>query len=408
MSAMKRCLVCLVVIFTINNNLPLTEAATPGENISAISSRFAVNKEFEQTYHDTAVHRVEEIVDGSNLQDLGDGVFWEREFNKSNTRYVQFFFDNIRAGDEDYHIRILLDPAAKAVATYSAKEFASGTEFITGLLPPGRLRIQLRGSTQPKTVSFRFSQALWHEEPSRAMVQSGVARWVHVASLASDSQAVAAARAIAMLHIGPTGITCTGALIEPDIIVTNYHCVIYSLAYLKSAESNKMGCDDIIIEFDYLIKHNAGVVTKCKSIKIANSAADIALLTLDPVAIRRNEEIRMPLTVRPKAEGVPDRLSIIHHPVGLPLAIEDYCRRRSSDGADVVQHDCYTLKGSSGAPLLDEKWRWFALHYKGAYPNHWSQDTIESDTAMNGPKYNSAKPAGILERLSDTINAPNK
>jgi hypothetical protein len=358
--------------------------------------------ELQQIYHDAAIFKIDETIDGSKLKDRGDGVFWERSFTKSDTRYVRFYFDNIKAQSKDFRIRVLRDPAATMVAEYSGTEFANRPDFITGLLPSGELRIQLMSSRGLADLSFELVQASWREEPNRAIVESFAPRWTYITSLRPDHPAIKAARAVAMVHIGPSEVKCTGALIEPELVVTNYHCMRYSLAFLQSGAAIPHQCTDVVVEFDYLVKDAPGRQARCLAVRV-NRDLDVAFLSIDAAAVRIDGQERIPLLRRPDQDGLPTTIAFIHHPVGLPLVLDDNCHLRGRTDPLTEQHDCITTQGSSGSPIVDKQWRWVAIHFEAAYPSKWTFDQIMKDLADNGEKYNKARPAPVVAAAEDGV-----
>jgi len=69
-------------------------------------------KLLQQTYVEATVRSLNEVVDVAKLPTAADEVLWEREFNQTSTRYIQFYFDQIRyTKGADFVIRILRIPS---------------------------------------------------------------------------------------------------------------------------------------------------------------------------------------------------------------------------------------------------------------------------------------------------------
>ncbi len=366
-------------------------------------------KLLQQTYVEATVRSLNEVVDVAKLPTAADEVLWEREFNQTSTRYIQFYFDQIRyTKGADFVIRILRIPSERPIAIYSSSSFAANAEFITGLLPAERLRVQLVVATSAKPdLSFRLFQVMWQARPGEnATPQSLVPRWDPVTSLQPADEIAKWSSSVAMLHIGPTEVTCTGVLIDYRTVATNYHCIHYSLQFLKSENAEKKFCDDVIIEFDYLRAGTLGVSTRCVAVR-ANAELDVALLSIDAAAIRLNSgEVRNPVRVRPPGEPLTGALNIIHHPEGLPLSYESNCKLKEIEGKELL-HSCDTSSGSSGSPVFDAQMRWAGLHFKGPYPNTWTIQRVLDDRRDNGPKYNRAKMSDDIMSFAQTSISPN-
>jgi len=60
------------------------------------------------------------------------------------------------------------------------------------------------------------------------------------------------------------------------------------------------------------------------------------------------------------------------------------------------EHDCITTSGSSGSPVIDEQWRWTAIHFQAAYSRKWTFEQISDDIVHNGEKYNKARSASAV------------
>jgi hypothetical protein len=335
-------------------------------------------------------------VDEQKFREVRKGVFWQMPFGQTKTRYIRFRFDNIKSPPgASYSIRVLTLPFEQEVARYPADKFAQAESFMTGLLPSGELRLELAADSAPQGLSFRLERALWRIAPGTVTVHSPLVSTLLVGTLPASSPFHEPEHSIAIVHIGPTETTCTGTLVDEQTVATNHHCVKYSLAYQKSKQSAAPSCQDIVVEFDFLAPNQRGSTANCIALK-TDEALDVALLTLD----RKASEIgpdknRRPVKFRPAGEGPPDVVRMLHHPLGFPLAVQEHCRVRKVEQADLF-HDCSPANGSSGSPLFDEQMRWVGIHYKGAYPRSWSNEKQFEDMQKNGPKYNQARAASAV------------
>jgi len=341
-----------------------------------------------------------EVVNDQKFQEVRRGVFWQMPFGQMHTRYIRFRFDNIKSPPgASYSIRVLRLPLEEEVARYPASEFASHDSFMTGLLPSGELRIELTAASAPTGLSFRLQRAVWQAPPHQVTPHSPIIATTLLASLPAGSLMHQPEHSVALLHIGPTEVTCTGVLIDEQTVATNHHCMLYSLAWQESKQSATPSCQDVVAEFDFLTKNQRGPSANCVSVR-TDEALDIALLNLDRKAAEIGpDNNRHPVKIRPASEGIPQIVRLLHHPVGFPLAIAEFCKVHKVEQTDIF-HDCGAANGSSGSPLFDEQMRWVGLHYKGAYPRTWTTERILRDLQENGPKYNRArKAAAIMEFL---------
>jgi hypothetical protein len=368
--------------------------------LAAVPMQSALAQEdeaYERVHQDARTQDLNETADEQKFRELRRGVFWESTFGHANTRYIRFRFDNIKSPPgAAYRIRILQLPLENEVASYPAGEFAHADTFMTGLLPAGEFRIELLADSTPKGLSFRLASALWQVLPTEALVHSPIVKIVYANSFPATSPLREPAHAVAMLHIGPLETTCTGVLIEAGTIATNYHCMKYSLAFQQSKQSPTPSCDDVMAEFEFLALNQRGTTAKCRSVT-ADEKLDLAFLGFDPRDIELAPgKPRQPVKIRPASEGMPSNVELIHHPLGLPLVIDEHCAVRKVEQPDLL-HDCSAVNGSSGSPLFDEKLRWIGLHYKGPYPRTWTIEKIFDDIQKNGPSYNRARESSVIE-----------
>lgn len=301
-------------------------------------------------------------------------ITWQQSVVKHNVRYVRLQLGEFQ-GDPgaDAELRVLLEPLGMPVARYSWKEMAAnGTSFMTGLLPAGTLRLQLVQGFGPMAGSFKILKL--HSKTPRKTLEpqsAGVQRDMPLHTFAGSHMAYRLAPSVAMLHIGPTGVTCTAFVVAPNLVATNYHCIEMSLRFLQTETQTNKACDDVLVEFDY-VKNERGSTASCEKVEKTDEPNDVALLRIAGVPKAVDGTDRAPLT-RSVLTG--SALTILHHPSGLPLAVEVLCNFRGIDGGDLL-HDCGTSPGSSGAAIFDDTGKVVGLHYKGAYPPHWTLEQV--------------------------------
>jgi hypothetical protein len=346
---------------------------------------------FQLIHQDGRSMTLDTVVDEAQFREVRKGVFWQMPFGQMRTRYIRLRFDNIKSPPgASYSIRVLRLPLEEEVARYTASEFAARDSFMTGLLPSGELRIELWAESLPKGLSFRLERAVWRAPPAGVTVHSPIVNTLLITFFPEGSPIREPERSVAVLHIGPTEVTCTGVLIDEQTVATNHHCMQYSLAFQQSKQSATPSCQDVVAEFDFLAQNQRGSSANCVSVR-TDEALDVALLVLDRKAAEiAPERKRRPVKVRPPSEGIPQVVKLLHHPIGFPLAVHEHCRVHKVEQTDIF-HDCGAANGSSGSPLFDEQMRWVGLHYKGAYPRTWSNEKQLQDMQVNGPRYNRAR-----------------
>lgn len=149
-------------------------------------------------------------------------------------------------------------------------------------------------------------------------------------------------------------LTCTGTLVSPTLVLTANHCIEPDL-------DENIEVKEILMRFGYLSDLEAeGFTVPLVLQPVDNdSNLDFALLEIDRQLVSDVSKILDYAKPVPIVRADPDRreeLLIVHHPYGRPLrATRRFCRGADSTTAERgarFPHQCDTLQGSSGAPIL--------------------------------------------------------
>ena len=337
---------------------------------------------------------VELTVTDADLKTMGGGVFWEARINPPKARYSRISIDGGNSNVSSFKI-LVIDIGSGVQVTTLDSERLKDTPFLSGLLPGRPLLLRLSAANQPRGVHFTIKAILSPPQAFVAHPQSALIKLNFVSDEHNNQLIQKIARSVPILHIGPADITCTGALVAPDTIVTNFHCLKYSLQYQRSKDAPQQNCGDILAEFDFLDKTKSGPTIECQK-STASESLDLAVLTFD-FASSNGVGSREPILLRASSDA-PRSLAIVHYPLGLPEAYELNCGYHGDDGKDIL-HDCVTTSGSSGSPVFDEEFRLVGIHYQGPYPSDWTQERAEMDYMENGPKYNRARSLTALKQM---------
>lgn len=323
----------------------------------------------------------------------GAAVVWSRDFAMPGARYLRLQFDQITLPEgSNVELRFTAEPAGTTVAVVPGAQLAGRHRYTTGLLPSQGLRASLVASALPQGLSLRLARLGVAVQSKALRPESAVAQGDQVAALPPGELAHRLAEAVALLHIGPEGVACTGVLVDATTVLTNHHCIDQSLEFREAGSPNPGPCGDVLAEFDYLTADQRGATAACEQVLDADAIRDVAWLSLRPPPSRAGTP-RTPIPIDGTA-AAGARVTLLEHPVGQPMwAVE--CRVRAS-AAGTLQHDCWTERGSSGSPLLDPGGTLVGLHFRGAYPVQWTGEQREADFAANGPRYNQARQAGAL------------
>ncbi len=189
-------------------------------------------------------------------------------------------------------------------------------------------------------------------------------RTISLGELIESSFGVAACEEVPFLD-QPAVASCTGTLIDDDLILTASHCV-----------PTQEFCDDLAIVFDY---HYAAAgrleeigpedIYTCASIEVISYLRDQAIIRLD----REVEAPHQPTSVRegdnPIRSG--ERLSVLSHGLGLPLKVDESSEIGPiyPNGIDTFYFSSDVFGGSSGAPILDRRGELIGVVSRGATPD---------------------------------------
>ncbi|MFB7619815.1 trypsin-like peptidase domain-containing protein [Kitasatospora sp. NPDC056181] len=172
------------------------------------------------------------------------------------------------------------------------------------------------------------------------------------------SEGVRAASAVAYIEVRLSARrwSGTGFLLAPGLLMTNHHviscdtelrCSMFRFGYENDGDGNALQVTD----YD-------GATAKLLH---SSQKLDFSLISVDGSCGQRWGW----LAVSPSPPHAGDRVNIIQHPGGQPKQVTVQHNRIVYEGGSVIQYLTSTLPGSSGAPVLDDRWRVVAIHHSG-------------------------------------------
>lgn len=357
-----------------------------------------------QIYREALVKTVPPLV-AEQFRDRGDGVLWEDRLSMPKTLYLRLQFSEITSPPGAQYTVILRAADGKEFTRYAAEQFSRSSSLYTGVLFTDTVKVQVRGTLPLTGLSFQVKSLIHQVDPvGRLTPQSVVPTWKTIVELPKGSLPVRAADSVAKLYIGP-GYACSGFLISPKALLTNFHCLQASFDYQLTMTQSQPECGDIEIHFDFDRQKSLAGTVRTPCVRVLSSDAeqglDYALLEIDPRAAaagRTSPRGYLKLAARPLSPQ--GDVLVIHHPAGLPKKFSLACTAYASNDAQLLEHTCSTTGGSSGAPLMSQDGTVVGLHFAGAFSKEMTIEQINNAIAEGAVFRNKAKPAHlILQRL---------
>jgi V8-like Glu-specific endopeptidase len=203
------------------------------------------------------------------------------------------------------------------------------------------------------------------------------------------TQGLQVARAVAYIGVhGPSGSwSGTGFLVSPDLLLTNHHVLpdsglLQHSVFRFNYEENFKGQSQAPSE--YRAKLNTAIFE-------TDQELDYTFVELESPA--GGEWGWLPLGIHTISRE--ERVNIIQHPFGQPKQISMQNNFVDFVGGNVVQYVTSTLNGSSGSPVLNDRWDVVALHHSGG--------NIREPTTQRRHYRNEGV---LIERILDSVS-PN-
>lgn len=338
--------------------------------------------------------------------DRGDGVLWHREFRERGSAYVRLVFGEIQSAPGLAYTVTLRSGEDRVLARYSASQFGARPVLYTDVLPTDTVRVELEGKAPLDGLAFRIDALLRQVDlQGRTNALALVPDWRSVMDLSGVPEGPAnlvtrIRESVAKIYMG-SGAVCTAFLVSPSALLTNFHCLAESTEYQRTRTQPAASCIDIEAQFDFNGggAPDAAAKARCQRVLKADEASDIALLEVDPRRVSPAKATRRPLQISDRAPAAAEELVVIHHPGGLAKKFSFACRAFPvNDG--VVEHDCSTIPGSSGAALIARDGTVVGVHFAGPYDETLTVGEINAMVRRGHMFRNKARPAPVVrERL---------
>jgi Trypsin-like peptidase domain len=326
----------------------------------------------------------------------GDGVVWEQKISAREALYVRLHFAAIVSPpNADYKV-VIRGTNERALVRYNPRDFARRREFWTEVLFSPGVIVQVQARTSIGGFEFTIDKVIRQVDlQGRLTPQSVVPDWKNLDDLAPKDPAITLARSIAKLYIGE-GFVCTGFMVAPNALMTNFHCLAHSAQFQKGEAIDPCSDIEAYFDFDHQLRPEASAHTSCRGVLDQNESLDYAVLKIDDSAVATGAVVRPPLRLASKEPTGPVSVFILHHPGGLATKISSDCKLFPGGTSGTDEHDCSTTGGSSGAPVISKDGTVAALHFDGAYPRTMTVDEIEKAIARGEVFRNKARPMALI------------
>ena len=301
-------------------------------------------------------------ISDSDFADVGP-VWWRQPYSRIGTRYLRFHIAPPDAVGESGAI-LQFDAGLGQSFSYALRDIGPQGMW-TGLLPGGHVVISLIADKRPEGLSLTLDRVSFEAETGTLFsTWGGKDEKVHINSPDVPEVARTVAPSVAKLVFQNAGAprTCTGFLVDGNLLLTNEHCI-----------NNQESCDSLIAlfgyEYDAENRLSFGEQFTCTAFTPArvNFELDASLVTLSGSPGTSYGTIQVP-ALDTTAEAP---LMVIQHPGGEPkqisfiqcAAMDVPVDGRASD-TDFL-HTCDTAGGSSGSPVFDATGRLVGLHHYG-------------------------------------------
>lgn len=248
-------------------------------------------------------------------------------------------------------------------------KIAEALEPIAGAHSEALAKLRQRMTTGGVLDSPQAPKAVWRDSrPADEVVEERIIGENTLRPLYYLRRALMAADAVVRIDMAgmPNG---TGFMVAPDLLVTNHH-VIHNEQEAQFAQAcffNEAADDDARPEDRGSSGETYAKPVAANALLYTSRELDVSIVRLESAP-----KLKRCLALSTKAVEQNDRVVIIQHPGGLPKQISLQNNLVAHADPLVVQYYTSTKAGSSGSPVLDERFRVVAVHHGWVHSESWT------------------------------------
>jgi V8-like Glu-specific endopeptidase len=316
--------------------------------------------------------RVEVSFPQAPLAALGP-FYWSTTFTKPTASFLRLHFASINNNSRSEFQIVLRDRNGRTVHTYSKSDLTA-SEFWSRMIRGDTARVEVTGPTAPSGLNFQIDGVSFQKRhAAKYSLVHNPPELEEIIQYKDVPQIFGPSRAVAKLVFSDNGATysCSGFLLNEENFLTNEHCI-----------DRKETCvGNAVAIFGYELTDSGlseGEQFDCVEVLgRPNHDLDFSLVKLSSKPGTKYGWLE--LTRRNVEEG--EQSYLIQHPNGEPKQIARKQCSVSTLHAEAIKpdtdlgHQCDTIMGASGSPLLGRDFKVIGLHHLGfSSTGHWKSE----------------------------------
>ncbi len=292
-----------------------------------------------------------------------DGPFvWRTTFQYPTSAFLRVHFADIKDQSTDEFEVAVLDRNRRTIRTYHRSDFAREA-FWSPVVKGDVINVEVNSKNIPAGLSFSIDEvAIQERHAAKFSLVHNPPELEEIIRYKNEAQIFGPSRSVAKLVFSANGktYTCSGFLVSEDRFITNQHCIDRKEACVGNA----------VAIFGYELT-DAGLAEgeqfDCMELLDSDVALDFALVRLGSRPGQKYGWLE--LTNRAVAQN--EQTYLIQHPNGEPKQIaRKQCYVSTLDAEGIrpgtdLGHQCDTVGGASGSPLLGKDFKVIGLHHLG-------------------------------------------